>query len=92
MNEYEVIRTSTYFHDKIPCNIVPCKVNDIIETSHNGKKYHDIYHTIHADSLDDAIMMLRKEFDNNNRFAFVVMDSRIDGIEYCIEIYDDWRE
>lgn len=22
MNEYEVIRTSTYFHDKIPCNIV----------------------------------------------------------------------
>lgn len=91
MNEYKVIRTSAYFHDKISCNIVPCNVNDIIKTSHNGKKYHDVYYTIHANFLDDAITMLCKEFDDD-RFEFVIMKSNMTDIKYCIEIYDYWRE
>lgn len=93
MKEYEVTRTNTMWSDEIPCQVVPCKIHDIVKKArYTDNEYHYIYYTIHADSLDDAIMMLRKEFDDNDNFQFVIMKSDMDGIEYCIEIYDDWRE
>lgn len=92
MKEYEVTRTSIMWADEIPCQVVPCKIHDIVKKARDtDNEYHYIYYTIHADSLDDAIMMLRKEFDDG-KFEFVIMESNIDGIEYCIELYDDWRE
>lgn len=100
MNTYEVTRTSSckyaYSPDygetpdsvECPCKTVQCKrreipyVNDLI----------NVYFTIEAQSLDDAIAMLRQEFEEGDRYEFVIMKSDMDGVEYNIEIYDDWRE
>ena len=93
MNKYEVTRTSLSRPDEIPCRVIPCKFYDIVKKYANFE-FHEYHYIIHANSLDDAIMMLRKEFDefDDGRFEFVIMESNIDGIDYCIEIYDDWRE
>lgn len=100
MNTYEVTRTSSYkysyFPDygetpdsvECPCKIVKCKRHEIpCVVGHIN-----VYFTIEAQSLDDAIMMLRQEFEEGGRYEFVIMKSDMDGVEYNIEIYDDWRE
>lgn len=100
MNTYEVTRTSsykyTYFPDygetldsvECPCKIVKCKRHEIPYVADQI----NVYFTIEAQSLDDAITMLRQEFENSERYAFVITKSYMKGIEYEIEIYDDWRE
>ena len=100
MNTYEVTRTSlckyTYFPDyketpdsvECPCKTVQCKRHEI---SYANDQI-NVHFTIEAQSLDDAIAMLRQEFGENERYEFVIMKSYIEGVEYTIEIYDDWRE
>ena len=100
MNTYEVTRTSlckyTYFPaygetpDSVecPCKTVECKRHEIPYV----KDHINVYFTIEAQSLDDAIAMLRQEFEEGERYKFVIMKSYMDGVEHSIEIYDDWRE
>lgn len=100
MNTYEVTRTSSYKYSyfpaygetpdsvECPCKTVECKRHEVPFV----KGHINVYFTIEAQSLDDAIAMLRKEFDKDERYAFVIMVSNMDGVEYNIEIYDDWRE
>lgn len=100
MNTYEVTRTSswtyTYFPDyggtpdsvECPCKTVQCKRHEIPYVNDQI----NVYFTIEAQSLDDAIAMLRQEFAEGDRYEFVIMKSDMDGVEYNIEIYDDWRE
>ena len=100
MNTYEVTRTSlckyTYFPaygetpDSVecPCKTVKCERHEIPCV----KGHINVYFTIEAQSLDDAIAMLRQEFRENERYQFVIMKSYMDGVEHSIEIYDDWRE
>lgn len=83
MQKYEVTRTSDKWYDNIPCHVIPCEIHNI------GKPYP--LFTIDAESLDDAITMLRQEFDTPY-YRFVIESSNMEGIEYCIEIYDDYRE
>ena len=99
MNTYKVTRTSTWRYDyfpnygetpdsvECPCKTVQCKRHEIPYVTDQI----NVYFTIDAQSLDDAIAMLRKEW-NNGYFQFVILPSDIDGVEYSIEIYDDWRE
>lgn len=100
MNTYEVTRTSlckyTYFPaygetpDSVecPCKTVKCERHEIPYV----KGHINVYFTIEAQSLDDAIAMLRQEFEEGDRYKFVIMKSYMDDVEYSIEIYDDWRE
>lgn len=100
MNTYEVTRTSSYrysyFPDygetpdsvECPCKTVKCERHDTTYV----KDQINVYFTIEAQSLDDAIAMLRQEFEEGERYEFVIMKSDMDGVEYSIEIYDDWRE
>lgn len=100
MNTYEVTRTSlckyTYFPaygetpDSVeyPCKTVKCERHEIPCV----KDQINVYFTIEAPSLDDAIAMLRQEFEEGDRYEFVIMKSYMDDIEYSIKIYDDWRE
>lgn len=100
MNTYEVTRTSlyryTYFPDygetpdsvKCPCETVKYKRHEVPYAADQI----NVYFTIEAQSLDDAIAMLRQEFGEGDRYEFVIMKSDMDGVEYNIEIYDDWRE
>lgn len=100
MNTYEVTRTSwykyTYFPTygetpdsvECPCKTVECKRHEVPFV----KDQINVYFTIDAQSLDDAIAMLRQEFGESERYKFVIMKSYMDGVEYSIEIYDDWRE
>ena len=100
MNTYEVTRTSSCKYTYLPayketpdsvecpCKTVQCKRHEI---SYANDKI-NVYFTIEARSLDDAIAMLRQEFGENERYEFVIMKSYIEGVEYTIEIYDDWRE
>lgn len=95
MNTYEVTRTSlckyTYFPDyretpdsvECPCKTVKCERHEISYV----KDQINVYFTI-----DDAIMILRQEFGESERYEFVIMKSNMDGVEYNIEIYHDWRE
>lgn len=91
MNKYEVTRTSLSWQDEIPCRVVPCELYNIVK-KYASYEFHEYHYIIHADSLDNAIMMLRKEFDEGKFFEFVIMKSNIDDVDYCIEIYDDYRE
>ena len=103
MNQYQVTRTNGagYYvfpttggsidKAKSPCNIIQCERHVQVHYKENEYVYSFVYFTIQADTLDDAITMLRKEWDNGY-FQFVILPSDIDGIEYNIEIYDDWRE
>ena len=100
MNTYEVTRTSsckyTYFPaygeapDSVecPCKTVKCERHEVPYV----KDLINVYFTIEAQSLDDAIAMLRQEFEEGERYKFVIMKSDINNVEYNIEIYDDWRE
>ena len=100
MNTYEVTRTSlckyTYLPaygetpDSVecPCKTVKCERHEIPY----AKDQINVYFTIEAQSLDDAIAMLRKEFEEGDWYEFVIMKSDINNVEYNIEIYDDWRE
>ena len=104
MNTYEVTRTSlckyTYFPaygetpDSVecPCKTVKCERHEIPYVKDQINVYFNVYFTIEAQSLDDAIAMLRQEFEEGDRYKFVIMKSYMDGVEYNIEIYDDWRE
>lgn len=100
MNTYEVTRTSlckyAYFPaygetpDSVecPCKTVKCERHEIPYV----KDLINVYFTIEAQSLDDAIAMLCQEFGESERYQFVIMKSYMDGVEHNIEIYDDWRE
>lgn len=100
MNTYEVMRTSsykyTYFPDygetpdsvECPCKTVKCERHEIPYVNDQI----NVYFTIEAQSLDDAITMLRQEFEESEQYGFVIMKSNMDGVEYSIEIYDDLRE
>ena len=100
MNTYEVTRTSlckyTYFPDyretpdsvECPCKTVKCERHEISYVTDQI----NVYFTIEAQSLDDAIAMLCQEFEEGDRYEFVIMRSNMDDVEYNIEIYDDWRE
>ena len=100
MNTYEVTRTSAYRYSyfpaygetpdlvECPCKTVECKRHEVPFIADQI----NVYFTIEARSLDDAIAMLRQEFEEGERYEFVIMKSGMDGVEYNIEIYDDCRE